>query len=219
MDTHHEPCVKKGPGRPKQFDRDTALDKALALFWRHGYEATSMSDLVACTGAKAPTLYGEFGSKEGLFRAAAERYSERFAERGARLLMDPDRPLAAVVEAYMHDAAAMFTDDDLPPGCFLTCTSATLSASADDIGGMLRSRQRRREAQLLTFFAQRQASGELSDRVDCAVLAKSLVCALHGMAVQAQEGASRADLDGIIATCMAVWSTLVKTAPTPGLRQ
>ena len=109
--------------------------------------------------------------------------------------MDLDHPLATVVEAYLHDAAALFTEVDLPPGCFLTCTSATLSTSADSIGAMLRDRQRRREVQLLAFFQRRQASGELSDQVDSAVLAKSLVCALHGMAVQAQEGATRADLD------------------------
>ena len=60
MTTDVTRCAKKSRGRPKVFDRDAALDKAMTLFWQHGYEATSLSDLVEATGAKAPTLYAEF---------------------------------------------------------------------------------------------------------------------------------------------------------------
>lgn len=74
MSINEAVCGKKSRGRPKQFDRDRALESALDLFWRHGYEATSLADLVEVTGAKAPTLYAEFGNKEGMFRAAVERY-------------------------------------------------------------------------------------------------------------------------------------------------
>jgi AcrR family transcriptional regulator len=70
---------EKSRGRPKVFDREVALDKAMALFWQHGYEATSLSDLVEATGAKAPTLYAEFTNKEGLFRAVLDRYISLFA--------------------------------------------------------------------------------------------------------------------------------------------
>lgn len=64
MATDSTQCVKK-PWPPKVFDRDAALDKAMKLFWQHGYEATSLADLVEATGAKAPTLYAEFTNKEG----------------------------------------------------------------------------------------------------------------------------------------------------------
>ena len=67
MATDSTQCVKKSRGRPKVFDRDAALDKAMKLFWQHGYEATSLADLVEATGAKAPTLYAEFTNKEGYF--------------------------------------------------------------------------------------------------------------------------------------------------------
>ncbi|WP_413735852.1 TetR/AcrR family transcriptional regulator [Sodalis sp. RH21] len=211
MDTQSEACVKKGPGRPKQFDRNDALDKALVLFWRHGYEATSMSDLVKGTGAKAPTLYTEFGNKEGLFRAAVERYTALFAQRGKCVLSDAGRPVAEVVEEYLRDAASMFTDTELPSGCFLTCTSAALSSSSDDVAHMLRARHHRQEQQLVDFLQRRQASGELPDRINAPALAKSLMCALHGMSVQAREGATREDLDGIIATWMAVWPALARS--------
>lgn len=79
MSDHQAACVKKGRGRPKQFDRETALDQALQLFWRHGYEATSLADLVEATGAKAPTLYAEFGNKRRVIprRGGALRYQVR----------------------------------------------------------------------------------------------------------------------------------------------
>lgn len=219
MGTHLHACVKttKGPGRPKQFDRENALDKALVLFWRHGYEATSMSDLVAATGAKAPTLYTEFGNKEGLFRAAAERYSALFAERGKKLLADAARPVAGVLWDYLRDAAAMFTDAALPSGCFLICTSAALSSSSNDVALMLRARHHRQEDMLLAFLRQRQAAGELPRELDAAGLAKNLVCALHGMSVQAREGASREDLNAIAATWMAGWPALAMPKRPPDL--
>ncbi|HCC8261772.1 TPA: TetR family copper-responsive transcriptional repressor ComR, partial [Salmonella enterica subsp. enterica serovar Paratyphi C] len=64
MTTDTTSCAKKSRGRPKVFDREAALDKAMTLFWQHGYEATSLADLVEATGAKAPTLYAEFTNKE-----------------------------------------------------------------------------------------------------------------------------------------------------------
>lgn len=67
MTTEMTGCAKKSRGRPKVFDREAALDKAMTLFWQHGYEATSLADLVEATGAKAPTLYAEFTNKEGCF--------------------------------------------------------------------------------------------------------------------------------------------------------
>ncbi|WP_410012391.1 TetR/AcrR family transcriptional regulator [Sodalis sp. C49] len=220
MDTHLTACVKtaKGPGRPKQFSRECALDKALELFWRHGYEATSMSDLVAATGAKAPTLYSAFGNKEGLFRAAAERYIALYAERGKNLLADAGRPLDEVLRDYLRDAAAMFTNETLPPGCFLICTSAALSSSSHNVALMLRARHHRQEDMLLAFFRQRQTTGELAADIDAAGLAKNLVCALHGMSVQAREGASRDDLHAIAATWMAVWPALTVPKPDAGMR-
>src|SRR5476649_2939462 len=105
-------CLKKGRGRPKQFDRDIALDKALEMFWRHGYEATSMADLVDATGAKAPTLYAEFGNKEGLFRAAVERYVSKFAEKGKALLSRTDLSVEQAIEQYLRTTAELFTDCD-----------------------------------------------------------------------------------------------------------
>lgn len=211
MSYHQAACVKKGRGRPKQFDRETALDQALQLFWRHGYEATSLADLVEATGAKAPTLYAEFGNKEGLFRAAAERYVTKFAEKGKALLARPGLSVTQAIEDFYRAAAAMFTDKSLPSGCFIICTSAALAASSDEVAQILRSRHHLQEHTLLDFLLTRQQQGELPASTDCAGLAKYLACTLQGMSVQAREGASEDDLNGIVSTLMAVWPTLSQT--------
>ncbi len=95
MTTEMTGCAKKSRGRPKVFDREAALDKAMTLFWQHGYEATSLADLVEATGAKAPTLYAEFTNKEGLFRAVLDRYITRFAAKHEAQLFCEEKVLSA----------------------------------------------------------------------------------------------------------------------------
>jgi len=210
MSNDQNASVKKGRGRPKHFDRDDALDKALELFWRHGYESTSLTDLVEATGAKAPTLYGEFGNKEGIFRAAAERYISKFADRGNALLSNPECSAAEATEDFLRDTAALFTDKNLPSGCFLICTSAALSSASEDVCQMLRDRHRVQEKMLADFLRSRQIKGEISGKADTAALAKYLTCLMQGMSVQARDGATHEELDLIVTTMMSVWPELTR---------
>jgi AcrR family transcriptional regulator len=200
--------VKKCRGRPKVFDREAALDKALTLFWTHGYEGTSLADLVAATGAKAPTLYAEFDNKEGLFRAAMDRYIEKFSHFREEALNQVQRPLDEAIERYFRATAACFTDRDSPSGCFFICTSAALSAASSEIATMLQQQHQAQETSLSQFLADRQQRGELAASVNIAALSRYLACMLQGMSVRAREGAQREDLDSIIDTLMMMWPTL-----------
>ena len=109
MATDSTQCVKKSRGRPKVFDRDAALDKAMKLFWQHGYEATSLADLVEATGAKAPTLYAEFTNKEGLFRAVLDRYIDRFAAKHEAQLFCEEKSVESALADYFAAIANCFT--------------------------------------------------------------------------------------------------------------
>lgn len=208
MSQQSEEALKKCRGRPKTFDREAALDKALTLFWTHGYEGTSLSDLVAATGAKAPTLYAEFVNKEGLFRAAMERYIERFSAHRNAALQDEQKSVAEAVEAWFRATAACFTDCETPSGCFFICTSAALSSSSGEIARMLHQQHEAQQQTLLNFLAARQQRGEIPAQVDIDSLARYLACLLQGMSVRAREGAPRADLENIIDTLMAMWPVL-----------
>ncbi|WP_439070041.1 TetR/AcrR family transcriptional regulator [Serratia nevei] len=199
MSINETVCGKKSRGRPKQFDRDRALESALDLFWRHGYEATSLADLVEVTGAKAPTLYAEFGNKEGMFRAAVERYLQKYTVC-ANQMLEQDLPVAEIVEAYVRSSAEVFTDPDTPSGCFMVCASAALSSASDDVAQMLRRKHHAQEAALKACFDRKVQQGEL--------LAKYVICTIEGMSVQAREGASRSDLLRLLEALMLVWPRL-----------
>ena len=202
-------CAKKSRGRPKVFDREAALDKAMTLFWQHGYEATSLSDLVEATGAKAPTLYAEFTNKEGLFRAVLDRYIARFAAQHEAQLLCEEKPVVQALEDYFTAVATCFTSKDTPAGCFLINTSATLAASSQDIAATIKSRHAQQEQLLLQFLLLRQQKGEIPTEANTQNIAEFLSCILQGMSISAREGASCDKLLQVLRTTLRLWPTLI----------
>ncbi|MRS13537.1 TetR family transcriptional regulator [Enterobacteriaceae bacterium RIT691] len=210
MTTEVTSCVKKSRGRPKVFDRDVALDKAMTLFWQHGYEATSLSDLVEATGAKAPTLYAEFANKEGLFRAVLDRYISRFANKHEAQLFCEEKNVEQALRDYFSAIATCFTSKDTPAGCFMINTSATLAASSKEIAHTLKSRHAMQEKTLCEFLTQRQLRGEIPQGKPVVELAQFLSCILQGMSISAREGASYESLMRITDTTMRLWPLMLK---------
>lgn len=210
MTTDVTSCAKKSRGRPKVFDRDAALDKAMTLFWQHGYEATSLSDLVEATGAKAPTLYAEFTNKEGLFRAVLDRYISRFAAKHEAQLFCEEKSVEQALRDYFTAVATCFTSKDTPAGCFMINTSATLAASSKEIANTVKSRHAMQEETLSAFLAQRQQRGEIPAQCNPQMLAQYLSCILQGMSISAREGATLEKLQNICETTLRLWPELLK---------
>ncbi|WP_086726825.1 TetR family copper-responsive transcriptional repressor ComR [Escherichia coli] len=210
MATDSTQCVKKSRGRPKVFDRDAALDKAMKLFWQHGYEATSLADLVEATGAKAPTLYAEFTNKEGLFRAVLDRYIDRFAAKHEAQLFCEEKSVESALADYFAAIANCFTSKDTPAGCFMINNCTTLSPDSGDIANTLKSRHAMQERTLQQFLCQRQARGEIPTHCDVTHLAEFLNCIIQGMSIGAREGASLEKLMQIAGTTLRLWPELVK---------
>lgn len=209
MTTETTGRVKKNRGRPKVFDREAALDKAMTLFWQHGYEATSLSDLVEATGAKAPTLYAEFTNKEGLFRAVLDRYIARFAAKHEAQLFCEEKSVKSALEDYFTAVATCFTSKDTPAGCFMINTSATLASASRDIAHTVKSRHAMQEQTLIRFLQQRQARGEIPPQSNVQHLAEYLNCILQGMSISAREGASCEKLMQITRTTLQLWPELL----------
>ncbi|MEL0552770.1 MULTISPECIES: TetR/AcrR family transcriptional regulator [Raoultella] len=210
MTTDVQSCTKKSRGRPKVFDKEAALDKAMALFWQHGYEATSLADLVEATGAKAPTLYAEFVNKEGLFLAVLDRYISRFAARHEAVLFDEDKSVDQALRDYFTAIATCFTSKDTPAGCFMINTSAALAASSTDIANTIKSRHAKQEQTLAQFLQQRQLRGELAENGDVQQLAQFLNCVLQGMSISAREGADFEKLMRIADTTLRLWPQILQ---------
>nr|WP_318382014.1 TetR/AcrR family transcriptional regulator [uncultured Enterobacter sp.] len=204
-------CTKKSRGRPKVFDRDAALDKAMTLFWQHGYEATSLSDLVEATGAKAPTLYAEFTNKEGLFRAVLDRYISQFAAQHEAQLLCEEKSVEQALLDYFTAVATCYSSKDTPAGCFMINTSATLAAGSKEIAHTIKSRHAMQEQTLLQFLQQRQLRGEIPAQATLPHLAQFLSCILQGMSISAREGASFEKLMQITRTTLHLWPELLKS--------
>lgn len=205
-------CNKKSRGRPKIFDREDALEKAMTLFWQHGYEGTSLSDLVAATGAKAPTLYAEFTNKEGLFRAVLEHYVARFTCQYETCLFSKTGSVTEVLETFLTTIAKCFTAEGTPAGCFIVTTSSGLGASSQDIADTIKARHTVQDRSLARFLAERQQQGELSSHCDINHVAKYLSCIIRGMSVSARDGANCEELLRLVATTVRLLPGLIKTA-------
>lgn len=201
---------KKSRGRPKVFDREDALEKAMTLFWQHGYEGTSLSDLVAATGAKAPTLYAEFTNKEGLFRAVLEHYISRFTDQYETCLFGETGSVAEVLEAFLTTIAKCFTAAGTPSGCFIVSTSSGLGASSQDIADTIKARHVLQDESLARFLHERQQQGELPERCDVNHIATYLSCIIRGMSVSARDGASCEELLSLVATTIRLLPELIK---------
>src|SRR5215471_10892820 len=118
-------------GRPRAFDVDEALDRALEVFWRQGYEGTALSDLTAAMGINRPSLYAAFGNKEALFRTVVARYIEGPAACVVKALEQPTA--RAVAEQLLGAAVDLVTDSQHPRGCLLVHGALVCGEAAESV--------------------------------------------------------------------------------------
>lgn len=188
-------------GRPRAFDEGKALDRAMKVFWRKGYEGASISDLTAAMGINSPSLYGAFGSKEGLFAAVLERYD---ATRGGFLSEIVAAPSARDAAArFLHGVADHATDPHHPPGCLLV--QAGLSCSDATVPRQLARHRAGAELALRERFKCARAQGDLPRYIDAATLARYLIAVANGICVQAAAGASRRELRKVADMALTAW--------------
>jgi AcrR family transcriptional regulator len=190
-------------GRPREFDVDKALDRALKVFWRKGYEGASLAELTRAMGVNRPSLYAAFGSKEALFRRALDRYAEGPAAYVREAL---DEPTAHTVARRLLDGAIdLVTDPRNPHGCLMVQGALACGAEAESVRRELVSRRVESEAAVRQRFERALAEGDLPVDADPADLARYLVTVIRGMAVQAAGGASREELRRVADMALRVW--------------
>jgi len=190
-------------GRPRAFDIDRALDCALKVFWSKGYEGASLSDLTKAMGINRPSLYAAFGDKEGLFRKALDRYSDRSATCFGEALNQPTA--RAVVERLLQGAAESLSDPRNPRGCLYVQGALACGKDADCIRRELISRRAAGEVEIYQRLKRAKAEGDLPPDSNPADLARFVATVTQGMAVQAAGGATRAELERVAQTALCAW--------------
>ncbi|MFF8508313.1 TetR/AcrR family transcriptional regulator [Streptomyces sp. NPDC015492] len=189
-------------GRPRSFDRLTALEKATLAFWEHGYETTSVADLTRAMGISAPSLYAAFGDKRTLFEEVVEAYAGSYGAYGGRAFAE-EATARGAVGRVLAEAAELFTEPGLPRGCLMI--SAATNCSTPEVEETLRERRNRNLATFETRIRQDVAAGELPADTDARALARFSGAVLQGMSQQARDGATREELAAVAAAAMLAW--------------
>ena len=194
---------KRALGRPRAFDADKALDRALEVFWRKGYEGTAISDLTKAMRINRPSIYAAFGNKEELFHKVLDRYAEGQASYVQRALAEPTAKRA--VERLLFAAADISREGRGPRGCLLVQGALSCGDAAESVRRELNSRRADGEAELRKRLKRAKAERDLPRSADPAELARYVVTVAHGMSVEAAAGASQRELLQVVKTAMRAW--------------
>jgi AcrR family transcriptional regulator len=179
-------------GRPRGFDTEKVLEEAMEVFWRRGYEGATVAELTSAMGINPPSLYAAFGSKEGLLKAALDRYTQRHTEFMSEALAAPTAREA--VERMLLRIADLQTDPNNPPGCLLVAGGLACGAGSENVPFELAARRAQKEQQLRERFIRAQDEGDLAADDDPTALAKFVSAVIAGMGVFATSGSDREEL-------------------------
>jgi len=206
-DTPNQDTALRTPrGRPRAFDREAALSRAMRLFWQKGYAATSMSDLTEAMGIASPSLYAAFGSKEALYAETLRHYQESFQSLGWTSVRAA-RTARDAAEAWLMNSAAFLTGsvvEDVPLGCMVTL-SAVGSEGYPELGEQARDARAAPFKRLMERMEQAVADGEIPPTVDVHALGRFVQAVQNGMSILARDGVSRAELESVAQTAMLGW--------------
>jgi AcrR family transcriptional regulator len=190
-------------GRPRGFDADRALDRALAIFWRDGYEGASLPALTKAMGINRPSLYAAFGNKETLFRKALARYDRGPAGYTYKALKQPTA--RGVVEALLKGIVALLTKPQNPGGCLMVHGALACGENGKRVREELASQRAAGVVAIRRRFQRAIEEGDLSASADASGLARFVATVMHGLAVQAASGASRKELVRVKDMVLRMW--------------
>ncbi|WP_394828112.1 TetR/AcrR family transcriptional regulator [Pendulispora albinea] len=195
----------RSKGTPRTFERRAALARALDVFWRRGYEPATIAELCAAMQINPPSLYAAFGNKAQLFMEAVQHYQHVYWD-AAWERMESTASVHEAMAGFFDDAVQVLTSRAAPRGCLviLAATNVSASAEAQQVNDALRALRREGRARFFGRLKRGIENGQLPSGTDLEALASSLNAMLAGMSLLARDGASRAELDRIATTAMAL---------------
>ena len=196
-------ATRKRRGRPRAYDPDEALRRALQVFWRHGYARTSLDDIVAATGMNRPSLYSAFGDKRSLYLKALTHYHTLTGEALRRALSGTD-PLHITLMRVYDAAITLYLSGDQPLGCFAVGTATTEAAEDPDVRAMLAESTRRLDRAFEARISVARNAGEFPPDADTGALAGLASATLHTIAIRARAGIPRDELLNLASRAVAI---------------
>ena len=190
--------VTSALGRPRAFDAEKALDRAMQVFWRKGYLGASLSDLTDAMGINRPSLYAAFGNKKSLFRKALDRYAKGPSSYLGEALQEPTA--RAVIERLLRGVVDLLTDPRTPPTCLWV--HGALSCGDDSIREEFAAQRAAGLGELRTRFKRAVVDGDLPGDSDVDTLAHYVQTVNFGLTVQASTGSTRKELLRIVETAL-----------------
>ena len=192
-----EPAVEpRRRGRPRAYQPDVALGKALDLFRKGGFAATSLDDLSAATGMNRPSLYGAFGDKRELYIKSYKRYRDDARAAMVEIFRDA-MPIRKRLTRIYATALDIYLSGESPRGCFTVMTAASEAVADPEIRAMVQDGFAELDKAFATCFRQAKAQGELSAVADPIVLSQLASATIHSLAIRARAGVPRNDLEAI----------------------
>ena len=190
-------------GRPRSFDANQALDRALEVFRRKGYEGASLNDLTHAMGIERPSLYAAFGDKENLFRQALDRYSEQALGYINEALSE--KRARTAIERLLRGTAALQTDPRGPKGCLTVQGALACKKESAPIREELICRREQGEAVIRQRLQRAKRERDLPADSNPADLARYFATVLQGMSVQAASGVNRRELERVVDAALKAW--------------
>lgn len=191
-------------GRPREFSETDALGAALEVFWRRGYEGSSLTDLTEAMGITRPTLYATFGNKESLFLKALDRYQR---ENMAYVAQALEAPTIRAVVAEMMAGAVSAQVSGLPRGCLMVINALHEGNEAKAIRAEVLARTATAHALFVDRFKRAKDEGDLPATAEPEGLVRILESVMQGIAIQGAAGASKNELNTLASSVLSIWPT------------